>query len=43
MEKYITFVPMNEHPEMHIGETTGAVLTDNNANSEYSQDTGAWD
>ena len=31
------------HPELFIGETKAAELTDNTANSEYSQDTGAWD
>jgi len=37
------FVPINEHPEMYIGETLTQNETDNNANGAYSQDTGAWD
>lgn len=40
---YITFVPVNEHPDMLIGEYKSAALSDNAANSEYSQDTEAWD
>ncbi len=41
MNKY--FVPIEKHPEMYIGATLTQTETDNNANSEYSQDTGAWD
>ena len=43
MEKNITFVPVNEHPEMYIGKLVSDILTDNTANSEYSQDTSAQD
>lgn len=43
MENYITFVPVNEHPEMYIGEPKAQTVTDNNANGAYSQDTEAWD
>ncbi len=39
MENFISI----EHPEMLIGEARTAEHTDNNANSEYSQDTEAWD
>lgn len=31
------------HPDMLIGETKAPELTDNSANSSYSQDTEAWD
>ena len=37
------FVPINEHPEMYIGENLTQKETDNSANSVYSQDTEAWD
>ena len=37
------FVPIDKHPEMFIGEYGTAEMSDNVANSEYSQDTGAWD
>ena len=37
------FVPINEHPEINIGETLTQTETDNSANSVYSQDTEAWD
>ena len=39
MENFISI----EHPEMFIGETKAEALTDNTANSVYSQDTEAWD
>ena len=42
MNKY-NFVPMDEHPEMYIGEYLTHEDSDNAANSVYSQDTGAWD
>ena len=37
------FIPINEHPEMYIGEILTQTETDNNANGAYSQDTEAWD
>lgn len=41
MEK--NFVPIDKHPEMYIGKYNTQTQTDNAANSEYSQDTEAWD
>lgn len=38
-----SFVPISEHPGMYIGETLTQKESDNTANSEYSQDTQAWD
>lgn len=37
------YVPINEHPEMFIGERPAQKESDNLLNSEYSQDTEAWD
>jgi hypothetical protein len=37
------FVPINEHPEMFIGELPKQTESDNTLNSAYSQDAEAWD
>lgn len=37
------FVPIDEHPGMYIGETLTQTETDNVMNTQYSQDTDAWD
>ena len=37
------FVPINQHPEMYIGELPAQNESDNTLNSVYSQDTEARD
>lgn len=38
-----TFVPIEKHPDMLIGELPAHTADDNTANSVYSQNTEAWD
>ncbi len=37
------FIITRKHPEIFIGQPEITEETDNNANSEYSQDTRTWD
>ena len=37
------FVPIDKHPEMFIGELPVQNESDNVMNTQYSQDTEAWD